>query len=122
MSSEVDALLDTPHAPYDRMQALNFALDCASDILGAVGRLCGGLVIFEEDRVSILGPNDGESWVAFENRAADLVTARVPYAIAALHPCKATEADYTVSVEHFADGRGLYRLTVVAAPPDPAMN
>ena len=76
----------------------------------------GGLVIFEKDRVSLLGPDDGESWAHFENRAADSVALRVPYAIAALHPCKATEANYTVSVEHFADGRGLYRLTVIGEP------
>jgi len=74
------------------------------------------VVIFEGGRVSILGPTGGESWAAFENRAADLVAARAPYAIAALHPCKATEANYTVSVEHFADGRGLYRLTVIGEP------
>jgi hypothetical protein len=113
MSSEIDFLLDVPHRHYSRMRALDFALDCASDVLGAVGYMPGGVVIFEDDRVSILGPSDGESWAAFEDRAADLVAARVPYAIAALHPCKATEANYTVSVEHFADGRGLYRLTVI---------
>jgi hypothetical protein len=116
MSSEIDFLLDVPHDRYDRMQALDFALDCASDVLGAVGYLPGGVVVFEDNRVSLLGQDDGESWVAFENRAADLVADRVPYAIAALHPCKATEADFTVSVEHFADGRGLYRLTVIGEP------
>jgi hypothetical protein len=114
MSVELTLLAEPDH--YGRMQALDFALDCASDILGAVGYMPGGVVIFDDDRVSILGPSDGESWVAFENRAADLVAVRAPYAIAALHPCKATEADHTVSVEHFADGRGLYRLTVVGEP------
>ena len=34
----------------------------------------------------------------------------------ALHPCKATEANYTVSVEDFADGRGIFRLTVIGEP------
>ena len=115
MSAEI-TLLTEPHEHYGRMQALDFALHCASDILGAVGHLSGGLVIFEDDRVSLLGPDDGENWVAFENRAADLVADRVPYALAALHPCKASEIDFTVSVEHFADGRGLYRLTVIGQP------
>ena len=114
MSVEFTLLEGPGH--YSRMQALDFALDCASDVLGAVGHLPGGLVVFTTNRITLLGPDDGESWVAFENRAADLVTARVPYAIAALHPCKATEANYTVSVEHFADGRGLFRLTVIGEP------
>jgi hypothetical protein len=74
------------------------------------------VVIFTEDHVSILGPDAGESWKAFETRAADLVADRVPYAIAALHPCAPAEANFTVSVEVFEDGRGLFRLTVIGEP------
>ena len=117
MSAEM-LLRTEPHAHYNRGQVLDLAVRCASDVLGAVGFLPGGLVVFTKNRIALLGPAAGESWGAFETRAADLVADRVPYALAAIHPCRASEANYCVSVEVFEDGRGLVRVTVVGVPAE----
>ena len=120
MHTDEIVLLDglTEADRYDQMGALRLIVQCAEDVLGAVGYHRGALVLFEATRVVTLGPDDTESWADFGRRASHIVAHRAPLGVGVVHPCKATEPSFDVSVEMFTPSGGVYRLRVVGPDDD----